>query len=85
MPCALNGGRPIAHTELGVDAPDVRVDRVDRDVELSRDLRPRQVCRQISQYAEFARAELLGLRQPRSFSAISAPESASSIAAHLAW
>ena len=40
------------------------VDRVDGYVELLRDLGPRQVCREISQHAEFARAEFLRLRQP---------------------
>lgn len=51
FPGALNGGRAIARTELGIDVADVRVDGVDGDVELSRDLGPRQVRRQISQDA----------------------------------
>src|SRR6267154_6751306 len=39
------------------------IDRVDRYVECSRDLRSRQVCRQMPQYAELARAELFRRRQ----------------------
>jgi hypothetical protein len=45
LACALNGARAIARAELGVDLADVRVDRVDGHVELSRDLGPRQICR----------------------------------------
>src|SRR5256885_12348858 len=63
LPCAFNGGRATARVELGVDVADVRVDRVDGDVELSRDLRPRHVGRQVSQDAQLAWAELLRLRQ----------------------
>ena len=59
---ALNGRRAIVRTKLGVDVAHVRVDRVDRDVEGSRDLRSRHVGRQVPQYAEFACAELLRLR-----------------------
>ena len=45
LPCARDGRGAIARAELGIDAADVGVDRVDGDVELARDLRPRQVCR----------------------------------------
>src|SRR5690348_9979240 len=63
LPCAPDGGGAIARTELGVDIADVGVDRVDRNVELARDLGSRQVCRQIPQYAQLAWAQLLSRRQ----------------------
>src|ERR1700751_4573885 len=60
LPSPLNRGGAIAHTGLGADLAHMRVDRVDGDIELVRDLGPGQVRRQISQDAELARAELLG-------------------------
>lgn len=52
-----------------MDAPNVGVDRIGGDVELARDLGPRQIRREISQHAEFARAERLGLREVLSIGA----------------
>ena len=59
---ALNGGRAITRPELRVNVADVRIDRVDGDVELPRDVGPRQVRRQISQHAQLAGTELHELR-----------------------
>src|SRR5580692_4365472 len=53
----------IYDTELGVDAADVRADRVRRDGQLAGDLRPGQVRRKIPQYPELARAELFRRRR----------------------
>src|SRR5271165_5073747 len=53
----------IGGTELGVDAADVRADRVRRDRQLAGDLRPGQVRRKIPQYPELARAELFRQRR----------------------
>ena len=53
-----NGRAAVTRAKLGVNAADVGVDRVDRDVERSGDLGPRQICWQESQYPQLARAEL---------------------------
>ena len=55
---ALNGSRPVARTEFGIEVADVSVDRVDRDVQIMRDFCPRQVCRKKSQDAQLAGGEL---------------------------
>ena len=57
-----HGRTAVTRAELGVDTADMRVDRVDGDVERSRDLGPREVCRQESQHPQFAWAELFRLR-----------------------
>src|SRR3979411_2782987 len=69
LPCAPDGGGAIARTELGIDIADVGADRVDRNVELARDLGSRQICRQIPQYAQLAWAQVLRWRQELSLGA----------------
>jgi hypothetical protein len=49
----------VVGTELGVDPADMRVDGVKRDGQFACDLRPGQVCREVSKYPEFARAEFV--------------------------
>jgi hypothetical protein len=49
----------VVGTELGVDPADMRVDGVQRDGQFACDLRPGQVCREVSKYPEFARAEFV--------------------------
>src|SRR5580700_4092676 len=53
----------ICDTELGVDAADLRADRVRRDGQLAGDLGPGQVRGKIPQYPELARAELFYQRR----------------------
>ena len=48
----------IRDTELGVDAADMRADRVRRDGQLAGDLGPGQVRGEVPQYPELAGAEL---------------------------
>jgi glyoxylase-like metal-dependent hydrolase (beta-lactamase superfamily II) len=68
VPGAPHGRGPVTDLELGVDAADLRVDGIRRDGQLAGDLRPGQVGRQVPQYPELARAELLRRRQRGLFS-----------------
>jgi glyoxylase-like metal-dependent hydrolase (beta-lactamase superfamily II) len=68
VPGAPHGRGPVTDLELGVNAADLRVDGIRRDGQLTGDLRPGQVGRQIPQYPELARAELLRRRQRGLFS-----------------
>src|ERR1700761_6967695 len=59
LPGALHGRGPVTDLKLGVDAADMRADRVRRDGQLAGDLGPGQVGGQIAQHPQLARAELL--------------------------
>jgi hypothetical protein len=59
-----DGLGPAVGAELGVQVAHLRLDGVERDVQFAGDFRPRQVGRQVAQYAQFALAQRLH-RQPR--------------------
>src|SRR5580658_273291 len=65
LPGALHSRGPVPDLELGIDAADVRADRVHRDGQLAGDLRPGQVRREISQHPELSWAELLDIQRRR--------------------